>query len=44
MVTTINGEVEAGIVFRNGIATPAWIKYNNNTIRFKKVVYRWSDE
>jgi hypothetical protein len=44
MITNINKEIEAGIIFKNGTPTPAWIKFNNDKIKFKKVVYRWKEK
>lgn len=43
MITNINQEIEVGIIFKNGIPTPVWIKFKNDKIRFKRILYRWKE-
>lgn len=43
MITNINKEIEVGIIFKNGTPTPVWIKFKNDKIKFKKILYRWKE-
>ena len=44
MLTILNKEVEAAIVFKSSLIIPVWIIIGSEKVKFEKVIYNWKEK